>query len=74
MIAISKAESGMRPDAIGHNRNGSIDVGLFQINSIHGEDNLTDVDKNLKVARRIYDTQGLNAWVAYQKGMHLKFM
>ena len=33
--AIGWQESHLRPDALGHNANGSIDVGAFQINSIH---------------------------------------
>ena len=33
--AILQVESGMRPDVVSRNRNGSIDVGMAQINSIH---------------------------------------
>ncbi|WP_272971642.1 MULTISPECIES: transglycosylase SLT domain-containing protein [Pseudomonas] len=33
--AIADVESGLRPDAINHNRNGTRDIGLMQINSIH---------------------------------------
>jgi soluble lytic murein transglycosylase-like protein len=33
--AIAMVESGMRPDAININKNGSRDIGLMQINSIH---------------------------------------
>jgi soluble lytic murein transglycosylase-like protein len=33
--AIADVESGQRPDAINHNRNGTRDIGLMQINSIH---------------------------------------
>ncbi|AXE33395.1 type III secretion system invasion protein IagB [Chromobacterium phragmitis] len=35
LYAIALQESGMRPDAIGRNRDGSRDLGLMQINSIH---------------------------------------
>ena len=34
-LAVTKAESGFREDAVGVNTNGSIDVGLMQINSIN---------------------------------------
>lgn len=33
--AILKVESSFRPDAIGKNRNGTVDVGIAQINSMH---------------------------------------
>lgn len=33
--AILQVESSMRPDVVNHNANGSIDVGMAQINSIH---------------------------------------
>jgi soluble lytic murein transglycosylase-like protein len=33
LYAIAKTESGMNPAAIGHNKNGSRDIGLMQINS-----------------------------------------
>ena len=35
LYAIAKHESRMNPSFIGHNKNGSIDVGLFGINSVH---------------------------------------
>jgi Transglycosylase SLT domain len=36
--AILSVESGMRPEVIGRNKNGSIDVGIAGINSIHFND------------------------------------
>jgi hypothetical protein len=33
--AIGWQESGLQPAAVGHNANGSVDVGAFQINSVH---------------------------------------
>ena len=33
LYAIARTESGLNPQAIGHNRNGSRDIGLMQINS-----------------------------------------
>ncbi len=35
LFAIAKVESGMNPNAVGWNRDGSRDVGLMQINSSH---------------------------------------
>ena len=34
LVAIARTESSMNPNAINHNRNGSYDLGLMQINSI----------------------------------------
>jgi len=54
------------------NKNGSIDRGLFQINSIHkqtvyrvckgGLHRLLTIDCNLKVAKYLYDSSGLSPW------------
>jgi len=33
LVAIARTESSMNPQAVGHNRNGSRDLGLMQINS-----------------------------------------
>ncbi|QJU42329.1 transglycosylase SLT domain-containing protein [Serratia marcescens] len=35
LASIAQVESGMNPEAIGKNKNGTIDVGIMQINSIH---------------------------------------
>ena len=49
-----------------HNRNGSIDYGVFQINSIHkrkrGKKFIADWRENVKVAKQIYDEQGWSPW------------
>ena len=76
MIAIAKAESGMNPKAVNHNRNGSIDTGLFQVNSVHGYDGLSlfDPEKNIEAAREIYDKQGIQAWASFNNGSYQKFL
>ncbi len=76
MIAVFKAESGLNPMATNKNTNGSRDIGIAQINSVHGHDDLEmfDVDKNLKVAREIYDKQGILAWYGFSNGSYKKFM
>jgi len=33
LVAIARVESGLRANAVGHNRDGSVDLGLMQINS-----------------------------------------
>ena len=73
MTCVAKYESSLRPGAINlHNENGTIDVGLFQINTIwHNRISYCELDKlqnpmyNVKCARYIYEIQGIRAWVAY---------
>lgn len=67
MVAIARAESRFKPDAININRDGSVDIGIFQINSVHGYDRewLKDVRNNLTAAREIYEKQGLTAWATF---------
>lgn len=62
------SESGLRSNAVGVNKNGSNDVGVAQINSIHGmstEDRM-DYKKNIDKAYKIYKSRGNNfdAWYA----------
>ena len=67
MLAIAKAESNFKNDAVNVNKNGSRDCGIFQINSIHGYDCewLKDPHNNLDAARKVYEKQGLRAWATY---------
>lgn len=78
MVAIAKAESGWNTTAINTaNSNGSIDRGLFQVNSIHRYDAarlLSDAQYNTECAKRIYDLLGLGAWAVYKQGKHEKYM
>lgn len=74
-LAIAKAESGMRADAKNINRNGSNDVGIFQINSIHGhsiEERLDPIE-NIRMAREIYERRGWEAWSAYNNQKYLQY-
>ena len=78
MVAIAKAESGWRTDAVNTaNSNGSVDRGLFQINSVHRYDParlLADPRFNTQCAKAIYDKQGLRAWSTYNADRHVKHM
>lgn len=57
---------GLRPDAINHNRNGSTDHSIFQINSIHtkrfGDKFKTDWKENIRVAHILQQEQGWRIW------------
>jgi hypothetical protein len=76
MLAIAKCESGVKQ----FREDGTVvksptrDFGLFQINekTWHrvaqelGYDYKGSLDDNLKMARYVYDTQGITAWVCYR--------
>lgn len=76
MIAIAKAESGLDPMATNRNTNGTRDIGLMMVNSVHGYDDIKmlNVDENLKASRSIYDKQGITAWSAFNNGSYKKFL
>lgn len=66
MTAIALTESGGNTDATNTNKNGSVDTGLWQINSIHGiSGNLKDARTNARAAKTVYDKQGFGAWVVF---------
>jgi len=75
MLCTIKYESNFYERASNRNRNGSVDYGLFQVNSLHFHDagcpssaaGLYDAAANTKCALSIYKSQGINAWYGYQK-------
>lgn len=73
-LAIAHCESALNPSAINNrNKNGSVDKGLYQINSVHDkrvrelELDLFDTDDNLKIARLLYEEHGWKPWVCSKK-------
>lgn len=74
-IQVAQCESGLRPDAVGYNTNGSYDTGVFQINSIHAKkipspnkkEWLMNPENNIKLAKQIYDRQSWSPWVCAKK-------
>jgi C-type lysozyme/alpha-lactalbumin family len=75
MVCTAKHESSFRERATNKNRNGSLDRGLFQINSIHvggtrgcpsSGDSLFTASVNAKCAKAIFDMQGIKAWYGYR--------
>lgn len=73
MVCIAHKESNLNPKAVNKslNRNGTRDHGLFQINDINKKlcgvtsKQLLNVDKNVKCAVKVYETQNLKAWTTY---------
>lgn len=75
-MAIAKAESGLNPRAINRNRDGSKDLGIFQINDRHGwsdEDRL-DWKTNIRIAKELRDRRGWTEWVAYNNGSYRNYL
>lgn len=82
--AIMKAESGCNPirDNSGLNSDGTADVGLMQINSIHVTSGLTthadrlDPAKNIETAYKLYRGAGgrFTPWVAYTTGAYKEYI
>jgi hypothetical protein len=72
-LAVAKAESGLRCDAQNVNKHtNSIDIGLFQVNSVHLRKgwkiaDLLDCKANIQYAKEIKDSSGWCPWVAYKK-------
>jgi hypothetical protein len=74
MAAIAMAESGGKYNVTNTNNNGTIDTGLWQINSVHKLGNLKDPVGNAKAANIVYTKQGYTAWTVYKTGAYKKFM
>lgn len=78
MLAIMRAESGCNPnsDNTGLNHNGTVDVGLLQINSVYGfsKNELTNPRHNIAIAYQIWRKQSYKAWSAYNNRSYLKFI
>lgn len=73
-IAVARSESGLREDAININTNGTIDVGIFQINSVHFKKEfctlkeVATMEGNVDCAYEIYKASGWSPWVAFKNG------
>lgn len=73
--AIAMAESSGDSQASNNNTDGSIDRGLWQINSVHGSQSTFDVTGNVKAAIAI-SANGTNwhPWVTFNTGAYKKFL
>jgi hypothetical protein len=73
--AVAMAESGGRSNATNTNTDGSIDRGLWQVNSVHGGLSTTDPIANAKAAVKI-SSNGKNwsPWVTFKTGAYKKYL
>lgn len=84
MYAIAQAESRGKAVAVNKsNRNGSIDFGYFQINTVHKPKNMTvkefelamyNLDKNFEYADKVLDKQGFTAWSVFNNKRYLAYI
>jgi TP901 family phage tail tape measure protein len=73
--AVAMAESGGKTNAVNRNTDGSIDRGLWQINSVHGALSTFSPFGNARAAVKI-SSKGTNwhPWVTYNTGAYRKFL
>jgi len=73
--AIAMAESGGNSQATDNDSNGSVDRGLWQINSVHGAQSTYDVMGNARAAVSI-SNNGANwsPWVTYTNGAYRRYL
>lgn len=76
--AVAMAESSGNVGATNKNTNGSIDRGLWQINSVHSQFDaqrlLTDPNYNAAAAVAVWKSSGWGAWTTYTSGAYRKFL
>lgn len=73
MAAIALAESSGNPNATNHDSNGTVDRGLWQINSTHGALSTYNVQGNAQAAVQVYNSQGLGAWSTFTGGQYVPY-
>lgn len=75
-LAVAKAESELNPNAMNINRDGSRDIGIFQINERHGwsAEELFDWRRNIAIAKFLRDRNGWGEWTAYNNGAYRKYL
>lgn len=84
LCAVIMAESGFNPKAINHNKNGSTDYGLCQMNNAYwiGKGRYFDTpeevfnfpEKSVEFMVNAYKSGKLNWWVAYKSGAYKKYL
>lgn len=73
--AVALAESSGRPNATDYDNNGTVDRGLWQINSVHGSLSSFDVNLNTQAAINISNNgQNWTPWVTYNTGAYKAYL
>lgn len=63
MTVLSCENKYLDPNSINtYNSNGSVDEGIFQINTIHGLDNMLDYKANIDFAYKLFKKKGWSSW------------
>lgn len=76
-IAVARAESGLRCDAVGDRHLSPSSYGVFQIRAFAnrpGVEELTDCEANIRYAKFMFDRQGWHPWSAYTSGAYKSFI
>ncbi len=79
-VAVAKAESDWNPTARNENTNGSTDLGLFQVNTVHAAILATgdpmDPTDNARMAYQVWTDAGgrWGPWVTYWRGTYKEFL
>jgi len=75
-VAVSLAENSARDPKAKHvNSDGSVDIGAWQINSVHNfSGDLTDLQTNANAAYAVYKKQGWTAWVTFKNKAFSPFL
>lgn len=75
-LAVAKAESSLNPSAVGDEHLSKPSIGLFQISQIYHDystDELMDIDRNIEIAKDIFEKGGWSRWTTYRTGAYLVF-
>lgn len=61
-LAIARAESGYQTKVVNYNTNGTVDQGVFQVNSVHEMPEMDDAVANISYAYTMFLKQGTTPW------------
>jgi hypothetical protein len=83
-LAVARAESGLRCDALNINTNGTADLSIFQVNTLwlkhYSLEDIANCEKNIDIAYEIWDRAdgvagddkgNFSPWVAYTNKAYL---